>query len=170
MFFPIPDVFPDLGSDFFPSRIRPFSFPDPPFFHPGSAFFLPGFAFFPSRIRLFSIPDLTFFHPGSDFFPCRMRFFFHLGSASKNLSILTQKNGFKALGNMIRVVHPSSRFRILTFFYPSRIQGSNGTGSGSSTLYRNFFKQHKIILFSPLNEAATVQSLKIFGLEKTCFK
>jgi hypothetical protein len=45
------------------------------------------------------IPDPTFFHPGSEFF--------HPGSA-KNLSILTQKNGFQALGNMIRDVHPGS--------------------------------------------------------------
>ncbi len=44
-----------------------------------------------SRIRLFSIPDP--------------------GSSSKNLSILTPKkakNGFQALKNMIRVVHPGS--------------------------------------------------------------
>ncbi len=34
------------------------------------------------------IPDPTFFHPGSEFF--------HPGS-TKNLSILTQKNGFQAL-------------------------------------------------------------------------
>ncbi len=41
--------------------------------------------------------------------------------ASKNLSILTQKNCFQVLGNMIRVVHPGSRSR---FFYPYWIQGS----------------------------------------------
>jgi hypothetical protein len=42
-------------------------------------------------------------YPGSDFF--------HPGSASKNLSILTPgklKNGFQALEYMIRVVHPGS--------------------------------------------------------------
>jgi hypothetical protein len=41
-----------------------------------------------SRIRIFSIPDP--------------------GSISKNLSILTKKNVFYTLGNMIRVVHPGS--------------------------------------------------------------
>jgi hypothetical protein len=44
--------------------------------------------FFPSRI-----PDPNFFHPGS---------------VSTILSILTPKNGFQALGNMIWVVHPGS--------------------------------------------------------------
>ncbi len=34
-------------------------------------------------------PRSEFFHPGSEFF--------HPGSASKNLSILTQKNGYEAL-------------------------------------------------------------------------
>jgi hypothetical protein len=50
---------------------------------PGSDFFHPG-----SRFRIFSIPNP--------------------GSASKRLSILTQKNGFHALGNMIWVVHSGS--------------------------------------------------------------
>jgi hypothetical protein len=52
------------------------------------------------------IPD-----PGSDFFPSRIPGpnFFPPGSASKNLSILTPKNGFKALGNIIRVVHSGYR-------------------------------------------------------------
>jgi hypothetical protein len=58
----------DPGSEFFPSRIRIFSIPDPNFFHPGSEFF-------PSRIPypifsipdpiFFSIPDPNLFHPGS---------------------------------------------------------------------------------------------------------
>jgi hypothetical protein len=39
------------------------------------------------------IPDPNFFNPGS---------------ASKNLRILTPKNGFQALGNMNRVVHSGS--------------------------------------------------------------
>ncbi len=52
-------------------------------------------------------PDPTFFHPGS---------------ASKNSSILTKKNGFQALENMIRVVHPGSGCWLFT--HPgSRIQG-----------------------------------------------
>jgi hypothetical protein len=83
---------------------------------PGFLSRIPDPTFFPtwiwgpgSRIRTFSIPDP--------------------GSASRSLSILTQKNGFLALENMIRVVHPGSRMRMLTF-YPcildpeSRIQGS----------------------------------------------
>ncbi len=74
-----------------------------------------------SRIRLCSIPD-----PGTKLFP------------SKNLSILTPKNGFQALRNMIRVVHPGSRIRILTF-YPSRIPNPGvkkapDPGLGSATL------------------------------------
>jgi hypothetical protein len=70
------------GSEFFPSRI-----PDP------------GSKFFPSWIA----------DPGSEFFPSRM---LDPGSASKNLSILTKKNGFSALRNMIRVFHPGSGSRI----------------------------------------------------------
>jgi hypothetical protein len=65
------------------------------------------------------------------------------GSSSKNLSILTPKKAkkwSKALKNMIRVVHPGSRIRMLTFSHPgSRIQGSKrhpipDPGSGSATL------------------------------------
>jgi hypothetical protein len=59
--------------------------------------------------------------------------FFLPGSASKNLGILAQKQGFKALGNIIRVVHPGSesRIRILTF-YPSRDPGvKKAPGPGS---------------------------------------
>jgi hypothetical protein len=63
------------------------------------------------------IPD-----PGSDFFPSRIP---DPGSSSKNLSILTPKkakDGFLALKNMFRVVHPGSRILMLTFFHPgSRI-------------------------------------------------
>jgi hypothetical protein len=81
-----------------------------------------------SRIRIFSIPDPGFWiqiflswipDPGSEFFPSGV---LDPGSASKNLSILTQKNGFSALRNMIRVFHPGSgsQIRILTF-YPSLI-------------------------------------------------
>jgi hypothetical protein len=90
----------------------------------------PGF-----RIRLFSIPD-----PGSELSPSRIP---DPGSSSKNLSILTPKKAkiwFQALKNMIWVVHPGSRFRMLTFFHPgSRIQGSKrhpipDPGSGSATL------------------------------------
>ncbi len=94
----------DPGSEFFPSRI-----PDP------------GSKFFPSWI-----PD-----PRSEFFSSRR---LDPGSASKNLSILAQKNGFSALRNTIWVFHPrsGSRIWILTFYLSripildprSRIQGS----------------------------------------------
>ena len=94
-------TFADLGclsrilnpkSEYFPSRIQD-----------------PGSKFFPSWI-----PD-----PGPEFFPSRM---LDPGSASKNVSILTKKNGFSALRNMIRVFHPGSVawIQILTF-YTSRI-------------------------------------------------
>ncbi len=82
----------DPESEFFPSQI-----PDS------------GSKFFPSWI-----PD-----PRSKFFPSRI---LDPGSASKNLSILTKKNGFSALRKMIRVFHPKSGFRIrILTFYPSRI-------------------------------------------------
>jgi hypothetical protein len=93
----------------------------------------PGSECFPSRIR----------DPGSKFFPSWIpdpRFEFFLsqsldhGCISKNLSILTKKNGFSALRNMIWVFHPGSgsRIWILTFYLSwipildprSRIQGS----------------------------------------------
>ncbi len=94
----------DPGSEFFPSQV-----PDP-----GSKFFaswIPG--------------------PGSEFFPSRI---LDPGWALKNLSILTKKNGFSVLRNMIRVFYPGSgsRIWILTFYLSqilildprSRIQGS----------------------------------------------
>jgi hypothetical protein len=82
----------DPGSEFFPSRI-----PDP------------GSKFFPSWI-----PD-----PGSEVFPSRM---LDPRSASKNFSILTQKNGFSALRNMNPVFHHGSGSRIwILTFYLSRI-------------------------------------------------
>ncbi len=94
----------DPGSDFFPSQILD-----------------SGSKFFPSWI-----PD-----PGSEFFPSRV---LDSGSASKNLSILTKKDGFSALRKMIRVFHPGSISGIwILTFYPSpililyprfRIQGS----------------------------------------------
>ncbi len=82
-------------------------------------------------------------YPGSDIFPSRNPDpnFFHPGSASNNLSILTQKNCFLALGNMIRVVHFGSSILILTF-YPSRIpdpgvkKKAPDPGSRSATLAR----------------------------------
>ncbi len=68
-------------------------------------------------------------HSGSDFFPSRIPDpnFLYPGSASKNLSILAQKNGFQALGNTILVVHPGSR---ILFTHPdSGSRGQKGTGS-----------------------------------------
>jgi hypothetical protein len=52
----------------------------------------------------YSVLQIRDVYPGSEYFLP--------GSASKKLSILTQKNGFQALGNMIRVVHPESGSRI----------------------------------------------------------
>jgi hypothetical protein len=48
------------------------------------------------------IPVSNFFHPGSEFF--------HPGSwiRIKEFKYFNPKNGFYALGNMIRVVHPGS--------------------------------------------------------------
>jgi hypothetical protein len=50
------------------------------------------------------------FIPDPNYFPSRISDpnFFYPGSVSKNASILTQKRGFQALGNMIRDVHPCS--------------------------------------------------------------
>ncbi len=82
----------DPGSEFFPSQI-----PDP------------GSQFFPSWI-----PD-----PKSEFFPS---WILDPGSASQNLGILTQKNGFSALRNMIQIFHPGSRSKIrILNFYPTQI-------------------------------------------------
>ena len=99
----------DPGSEFFPSR-----FPDP-----GSKFFSSW------------IPD-----PGSEFFPSRI---LDPGCALKNSSILTKKNGFSALRNMIRVFDPGSGSRIwILTFYLSQIptwipdpesRDQKGTGS-----------------------------------------
>jgi hypothetical protein len=79
-----------------------------------------------SRIRPFSIPD-----PGSDFFPSRIPDpnCLHTGSRIriKEFKYFNPKNGFQALENMIRVVHPGSRIQMLTFYgnHPgSRIQWS----------------------------------------------
>ncbi len=78
------------------------------------------------QIFLSWIPD-----PRSELFPSRI---LDPGCTSKNLSILTKKNGFSALKNMIRDFHPGSgsRIWILTFFLSQipildprlRIQGS----------------------------------------------
>ncbi len=66
------------------------------------------------------------------------------GSASKNLGILTPKNGFLALGNMIRVVHSGSGSWLFT--HPG-FRGQKGTGSGSAhtlvtcTVHRRYRSQ-----------------------------
>jgi hypothetical protein len=95
-----------------------------------------------SRIRLFSIPDPNCLHPGS-----RIP---DPGFSSKNLSILTPKKAKKwflsSKKNMIRVVHPGSRIRMLTFSHPgSRIPDPGvkkhpipDPGSGSATLIKSF--------------------------------
>ncbi len=70
---------------------------------------------FPSQIRLFSIPD-----PGSEFF--------HPGSASKNLRILTQKWFLSTR----RIDHPGSGS--LLFTHPGAKKAPDA-GSGSATLH-----------------------------------
>ncbi len=71
------------------------------------------------------IPDPTFFHPGSELSPSRIP---DPRSSTKNLCILTPKKAkkwFLSSKNMMWVVHPGSRIRMLTFSHPgSRIQGS----------------------------------------------
>ncbi len=95
----------DPGSEFFPSQI-----PDP------------GSQFFPSWI-----PD-----PRSEFFPSRI---LDPRSASQNLGILTKKNGFSALRNMIRVFHPGSGSWIFTHpgswscITDPKSRGQKGTGA-----------------------------------------
>jgi hypothetical protein len=83
----------------------------------------PGFFHNGSRIRIFSIPDP--------------------GSASKNLSILTPKNCFYALGNMIRVVDPGSGSRNrIPIFLPIPDPGSKDQkGTGSRIRIRKTVKQ-----------------------------
>jgi hypothetical protein len=93
---------------------------------PGSEFFSSRFPYPGSKFFSSWIPD-----PRSEFFPSRI---LDPRCALKNSSILTKKNGFSALRNMIRVLHPESRSRIwiLTFYLSqipildprSRIQGS----------------------------------------------
>jgi hypothetical protein len=85
-----------------------------------------------SRIRLFSITDHGFriSNPGSELSPS------WIPDPSKNSSIFNPKKTKKwylSSKNMIRVVHPGSRIRMLTF-YPSRIpdprsRGQKGTVS-----------------------------------------
>ena len=91
-------LFGSLSPSKFGDKISSFS--DPGFL---SRILDPGSEFFPSQI-----PD-----PGSQFFPSWIpdpRFEFFLsqsldhGCISKNLSVLTKKNGFSALRNMIQVI------------------------------------------------------------------
>ncbi len=85
------------------------------------------------------IPDPTFFHHGSWIRTVSIP---HPGPASKNLSILTKKNGFYALENMIRVVHPGSGCWLST--HPgSRIPGvKKAPDPGSRIQIRNTGKKH----------------------------
>ncbi len=77
-----------------------------------------------SRIQMFSIPDP--------------------GSASNNLSILTQKIRFLALGNMIRVVHPGSGSRIL--FFPILDPGSRGQKGTGSWIRKTCNRRFELII------------------------
>jgi hypothetical protein len=103
---------------------------------------------------------------GSKFFPSRI---LDPGSASRNLSVLTQKIVFKALGNMIGFVHPGSGFQIrIRIFYPSRIpdQGvKKGTRSAHCEkvifLETQFVKCNLSIKFSALFENSCQIKVKI---------
>ena len=53
------------------------------------------------------IPDPTFFHPGSELSPSQIRI--------KEFNCFNPKKWFLSSENMIRVVHPRSRIRMLTF-------------------------------------------------------
>ncbi len=95
------------------------------------------------------IPDPNFFHPGS---------------ASKNVSIWTQN----IRGNMIRVVHPGSGFRIL-IFYSSRIpdlgvKKAPDPGSGSATLLFDIFGQD-FVQYADLSRHFTLFGSLIYGLD-----
>jgi hypothetical protein len=72
------------------------------------------------------IADPNFFHPES---------WIHI----KEFKYFNPKNGFSALGNMIRFVHPGSGFRILIFItHPgSRGQKAPDSGSGGSATQLN---------------------------------
>jgi hypothetical protein len=80
-------------------------------------------------------PNFSVSNPGSEFFSSRI----HI----KEFKYCNSKNGFKALGNMIRVVHPGYRIRILDpdpDFLPIPDPGCRGQkgkdpGSLSATLY-----------------------------------
>jgi hypothetical protein len=65
--------------------------------------------------------------------------FFHPEFASKNLSILTQKNYFQALGNIIRVVHHESGF----ITHPVSRGSKKAPDPGSGTLER---RQEKVVV------------------------
>ncbi len=76
----------------------------------------PGSDFFPSRI-----PDPNCLHPGSRILIKEFKYF----NPQKSKKMVS-----KLLKNLIRVVHPGSRIRMLTFSHPgSRIQGSKSTQS-----------------------------------------
>jgi hypothetical protein len=74
----------------------------------------PGSGFFPSRI-----PNPNCLHPGSRILIKEFKYF----NPKKG-----KKNGFYALKTMIRVVHPGSRIRMLTFSHPGS-RGQKGTQS-----------------------------------------
>ncbi len=67
----------------------------------------------PKKMHILTVLRILDVYPGFDIFLFRLRVFSIPvpGFASKNLTILTQKKGYKALGNMIRVVHPGTRIQ-----------------------------------------------------------
>jgi hypothetical protein len=93
------------------------------------------------------IPD-----PGSDFFPSRIPDpnCLHSGSRIhikefKYFNLKKTKNGFLALENMVSVIHPGSRIRMLTY-YPSGItdpgsRSQKGTGSRIRIHNTDYYEQ-----------------------------
>jgi hypothetical protein len=111
-------MFPDLYGSAFPIRIR-IRIADT---NPGQT---NQWRSMRVRIRIHPVLRIRDVYPGSDFFPSRIRTVSiqDPGSASKNLSILTQKKWFLSSrkydpGCSSRIPDPDADF------YPSRIQGS----------------------------------------------
>ena len=81
-------------------------------------------------ICLSRIPDPTFFHPGSELFPFRI--------PDPHQTRKKQKKRFSAQENMVRVFHPRSRIRMLTFS-PSWIPDKGVKNQGPDPGRKNLF-------------------------------
>jgi hypothetical protein len=100
----------------------------------------------------FLIPGPIFLHPGSDFFPSRIP---DPRSASKNLSILTQKMVSKLLEIRSELLIPDPGSGLRLFTHPgSRIQVSKkapdpGSGSAILSVYDKYNDAHYNMLATP---------------------